>query len=361
MPRPAYRNLSHGRVIIHHEETTVRYLLAFETSCDETAVAVFDLSTGMPRLVGEEISSQTELHKLYGGVVPELASREHLRALPLLTHKLLSEHGLSFQDCGVLAVTQGPGLKGCLLMGIGFAQGISLAHTIPLMGVNHIEGHALSAQMDNPELTPPYLVVIVSGGHTEIHLVEAQGRYRLIARTIDDAAGEAFDKSANLLHFEYPGGPKLAALADTVTATRFVLPRVMREAQGFSFSGLKTAIALRVREQGAALEDPVVRAELAHAIQGAIVEAIAFKVRQAVAEIGVSVVALCGGVAANRALRAALAALPGVRMYAPTLPHCMDNAAMIGYAAGLRILADRDVAQVGQALVPRARWPLEEL
>jgi N6-L-threonylcarbamoyladenine synthase len=339
----------------------VKNLLAIETSCDETAVAVFDLSQSQPRLCAEEISSQIDLHKLYGGVVPELASREHLRALPLLTQKVLGDLQLSFEEIDVVAVTQGPGLKGCLLMGIGFAQGISLAHRIPLLGVNHIEAHALSTQMDNPNLVPPYLTLIVSGGHTEIHVVEAVGQYKLLARTIDDAAGEAFDKSANLLQFDYPGGPKLAALADTVTSSRFVLPRVMRDSAGFSFSGLKTAIALRIREQGEAVSDPVVRAELAHAIQAAIVGALVFKVQQAVTETGISSVALCGGVAANRALRAALGALPGITVYAPNAIHCMDNAAMIGYAAAQRLLTKRCVAQLGQVIDPRARWPLEEL
>lgn len=342
-------------------EAVVSCLLAIETSCDETGVAVFDLSSGAPELIAEEISSQIELHKLYGGVVPELASREHLKALPLLTNKLMSDHSLALTQLRAIAVTQGPGLKGCLLMGIGFAQGLSLAHGIPLLGVNHVEGHALSAQMDNRALQPPYLVLIVSGGHTEIHLVHGVGRYELVARTIDDAAGEAFDKSANLLQFEYPGGPKLAALADTVSASRFALPRVMRESAGFSFSGLKTAIALRIREQGKEAETPAVRAELAHAIQAAIVDALVFKIKHAISVTGVRTIAICGGVAANRALRAELNAMPGVDLYAPTVEHCMDNAAMIGYAGALRILAGAATLAAPAVLDPRARWPIEEL
>lgn len=341
----------------------MKYLLAIETSCDETAVATFELTPSRPRLISEQISSQTELHKLYGGVVPELASREHLQALPLLTAKLLSDSGISSDKLNAIAVTCGPGLKGCLLMGIGFAKGLSLAHQIPVLGINHIEGHALSAQLDNPELEFPYLAVIVSGGHTEIQILHDVGRYQLIARTIDDAAGEAFDKSANLLKFEYPGGPKLAALADTVSATRFSLPRVMKDAEGFSFSGLKTAIALRVREQGVAVSDPTIRAELAHAIQSAIVEALVRKVDHAVRATGIHRVAICGGVAANRALRAALAGLVGVTIYAPAMQHCMDNAAMIGYAAALRLRKGSNVsgADLNISLEPRARWPLEDL
>ena len=341
----------------------MKYLLAIETSCDETAVAAFELTASAPRLISEEISSQTDLHKLYGGVVPELASREHLQALPVLTNKLLSDSGISSNQIDAIAVTCGPGLKGCLLMGIGFAKGLSLAHGIPVIGINHIEGHALSAQLDNPELKFPYLAVIVSGGHTEIQILHDVGSYQLIARTIDDAAGEAFDKSANLLKFEYPGGPKLAALADTVSATRFSLPRVMRDSEGFSFSGLKTAISLRVREQGAAIAEPEIRAELAHAIQLAIVEALVRKVEQAVRSTGIQRVAICGGVAANRALRAALAGLAGVTIYAPAMRHCMDNAAMIGYAAALRLQKGCNVCSTDSnlSLEPRARWPLEEL
>ena len=333
----------------------MKHLLAIETSCDETAVAAFDLAPESPALLGELVSSQTELHKLYGGVVPELASREHLRHLPLLTGKLLAQLELGIESIDAIAVTRGPGLKGALLMGIGFAKGLALARGIPILGVNHIEAHVLSAKLDNPELRFPYLSLVVSGGHTEIHLVTGVGEYRLLARTSDDAAGEAFDKSANLLGFDYPGGPKLAALADTVTSSRFKLPRVMRESEGFSFSGLKTAISLLIRDQGEGA-DPVVRAELAHAIQRAIVDALVFKVEQSVRETGVKSVALCGGVAANKTLRAALSGMPGVALFCPSQLHCMDNAGMIGYLGALRM---RRGERSGFEIEALARWPIE--
>ena len=332
-------------------------LLAFETSCDETAVAVV---TGekAPHVVAEKVLSQTDLHKLYGGVVPELASREHLKALPLLTEEALLRAGATITDIEAVAVTRGPGLKGCLLMGIGFAKGVATARGIPLIGVNHIEGHILSPFIENPELPFPYLAVVVSGGHTEILAIRGLGAYELLARTMDDAAGEAFDKSANLLGFEYPGGPKLATLADSVSTSRFNLPRVMRESESaFSFSGLKTAIALLVKKHRSELADPVIRAELSHAVQGAIIDALMHKVKHAVTTSKITNVALCGGVAANAALRAAVQKLPKVKLFSPATQHCADNAAMIGYAGALRWKRG-DADSLSLDALPR--WPVEE-
>jgi N6-L-threonylcarbamoyladenine synthase len=308
--------------------------------------------------LAEEISSQVELHQDYGGVVPELAAREHMRNLPLLVDKLLGDRGLCLKDCGAIAVTRGPGLKGCLLMGVCFAKGVAVATDTALVGVNHIEGHLLAPLMDNPDLGFPFLALVVSGGHTEIVEVRGLGDYVILARTIDDAAGEAFDKSANLLGFGYPGGAGLAALADARQSSRFKLPRVMRRAKGFSFSGLKTAVAVLVKQHQANLDDPSIKGELAYAIQDAIVDALCFKLKQAIKASGIRRVAVSGGVSANQCLRLRIREMKGVSLYLPSFGHCMDNAAMIGhvgawrYARGDRMPLDADVL---------SRWPVEEI
>lgn len=337
--------------------------LAVETSCDETAVALVESGPGSPvRVVCEEVSSQTQIHELYGGVVPELAAREHLRNLPLMFDALLRKAGLGLRDIDLIAATRGPGLKGCLLIGLDFAKGVALAKERPLLGVNHIEGHVLVPMLDNPELRFPYLALIVSGGHTEIVEARGVGDYTIVARTNDDAAGEAFDKSANLLGLSYPGGAKLAALADSVEGEipkEFSLPSVMRSAEGFSFSGLKTAIALLVkRQQKLISENPAARAFLAKSIQNAIVSALIDKVERALERTGIMQVAISGGVSANRALREAANSLPGVKVYHPNMLHCMDNAAMIGYTALLRFSSgERNSLEIGAI----SRWPVEEM
>jgi len=334
------------------------YLLAIESSCDETAAALFELTErgSAPRLLAEEVASQVELHQAYGGVVPELAAREHMQSLPLLTEKVLSGQGLTLRDCDVLAVTRGPGLKGCLLMGVCFAKGVCVASGARLVGVNHIEGHLLAPCMDNPELRYPFLGLVVSGGHTEIVLVKGFGAYELIARTLDDAAGEAFDKSANLLGYPYPGGAALAAEADQAAGSRFRLPRVMRSTAGFSFSGLKTAIAVLIQKHRNELSDPVLRGELAYAIQDAIVDTLCFKVKQAMKVTGITSVAVSGGVAANAYLRKKLAQLKGVKLYLPGPGHCLDNAAMVGYVGALRFERG-ECMDLGADV--RSRWPVE--
>ena len=333
-------------------------VLGIETSCDESAAAVLDYSGNRPRLVCEEISSQFEVHKAYGGVVPELASREHLRNLPLLLDQLLRKCGLTLDDLALIAVTCGPGLKGCLLMGISFAKGLALPAGKPLMGVNHIEAHLLAACLDNPDLRYPFLSLVVSGGHTEIHEVHGLGKYRLVARTMDDAAGEAFDKSANLLGYDYPGGAALAELADSCAGSDIRLPRVMREAEGFSFSGLKTAISLMIEKKRELLSEPAVKASLAWAVQEAIVDALVFKLRQALKACGMKRLALAGGVSANRYLRERVQALKGVDVYFPGMQHCMDNAAMVAHAAALRFAAGE---RSGFELEARSSWPVESM
>jgi N6-L-threonylcarbamoyladenine synthase len=336
------------------------YVLGIETTCDETAAALLEFADdGKARVVSEEISSQSEVHEQYGGVVPELASREHLTNLPLVLESVMRRASLELSDCSCIGVTQGPGLKGCVLMGFGFARALALATGVPIVGVNHIEGHVFAPCLDNPELETPFLSMVVSGGHTEIHEVHAIGDYRLVARTMDDAAGEAFDKSANLLGFNYPGGPKLAALADTSSDMGFKLPKVMRESEGFSFSGLKTAISLLISRNKIELEkDPELKGGIAWAIQNAIVDTLCHKLQEAVRRTGIRRVSVTGGVSANRCLRARVQALPGVKAFFPLPAHSVDNAAMIAYVAGLRF-------QNGERMDMRSevysRWPLEEM
>ena len=335
----------------------MRYLLGIETSCDDTGAAVVSLAEdGLVQAISEVLSSQTDMHQLYGGVVPELAAREHLSSLPVVISQALDQAGLEIAQLSAIGVTRGPGLKGCLLVGLNFAKAFSLARQIPLIAVNHIEAHIYAAQLDNPELRPPFLALVVSGGHTEIHVVRALGQYELIARTVDDAAGEAFDKSANLLGFSYPGGAKLAALADTVAGSEFRLPRVMRKAEGFSFSGLKTAIALLVRQQGHQLSDQAAKASLAFAIQEAIVDALIFKLKQAVNRTGIRQIAVTGGVSANQFLRCRLSSWKQVQVYFPELKHCVDNGANTAYLAAKRFAAGETSDLAVTAL---ARWPIE--
>lgn len=336
-------------------------ILGIETSCDETAVSVLELSDGHAvRIIFEEISSQSDIHKEYGGVVPELASREHLRNLPLLLEQARKQTGIDFADLDLIGVTRGPGLKGCLLIGICTAQAISDACSLPCLGINHIEGHILSAKLDNPSLEFPYLCMVVSGGHTEIHVVRDVGNYQLIARTIDDAAGEAFDKSANLLNLEYPGGPKLAALADSVQKSRYKLPRVMRDAGAFSFSGLKTAVSLLVKSESENLSQPECRAELAYAVQDAIVRELVEKIQQAMKSTRLQKIAIAGGVSANRCLRQRTSEISGAETYFAKPVHCVDNAAMVAYAAALRSKFGTEVPP-SQILSPLSRWPVEEI
>ncbi len=335
-------------------------VLAIETSCDETAIALLEAGATV-RVVHEQISSQIVIHEQYGGVVPELAAREHLRNLPLMLHEMMGRKEVSLDALDLIAVTRGPGLKGCLLIGLDFAKGLAVGKSKPLIGVNHIEGHVLAPMLDNPALQFPYVALIVSGGHTEILEVRGVGNYRLLARTIDDAAGEAFDKSANLLGLAYPGGAKLAALADGASGTvprEFELPKVMRDSDAFSFSGLKTAIALLIRRQQSLLSNPEAKALLAKSIQAAIVTTLVEKLEGAVRQTGITQVAVSGGVSANKALRAAVSAIPGVTAYLPAPVHCMDNAAMIGYTAIMRYGAgERGSLNMGAL----GRWPVEEM
>lgn len=334
-------------------------VLGIESSCDETGLALVRLNTesGTATLQGEVLASQVSLHERYGGVVPELASREHMRNIPILFEQLLAQAGVQLADIDGIGVTAGPGLKGCLLIGVTFAMGLRAVRHVPLFPVNHIEAHIMSGEMHYPTLRPPYLALVVSGGHTEIILVEGLGRYTCLARTRDDAAGEAFDKSANLLGLHYPGGATLAGLADAANGSqRFSLPRIGREIAGFSFSGLKTAVLLLVQKHAELCRaDPAARGEICWVIQDAIVDALVHKTVREVKAHRVPLL-VCGGVSANKELRRRLeASCPAV--FVPPLQHCVDNGAMIAY------LAARHMAHGHKppAMDIHSRWPVEEL
>ena len=333
-------------------------VLGIETSCDETGLALVEIGADNSFAVrGEVLASQVSLHEQYGGVVPELASREHMRSLPALSEELFRTTGCTLADIHAIAVTCGPGLKGCLLIGVTFAQGLQLSTGLPLIPVNHIEGHILSAELHHPELKAPYLALVVSGGHTELVRVDGVGHYTIVHRTQDDAAGEAFDKSANLLKLPYPGGPRLAALADTVATSRFTLPKVAREISDFSFSGLKTAVMLLIQRNAALLEsEPAALAEIAWAIQNAILDPLVVKTSREVKRSGLPLV-VCGGVSANRALRERLRNECGEKVYVPPMKHCVDNGAMIAYTAA-RYLHEKLPLP---PLEIHSRWPVEGL
>lgn len=336
-------------------------ILGIETSCDETAVAVLSSNEAGTNfaLCAEVVSSQIKLHEAYGGVVPELASREHLKNLPIVLDQVLKEAQCELNDIELIAVTRGPGLKGCLLIGLDFAQGLALAHSISIIGVNHIEGHLLSPLYEDPSISFPYLGLIVSGGHTEIVRVDGVGRYSLIARSADDAAGEAFDKAAALLGFSYPGGPQLAKLADTSKNNIFSLPKVMREAEGFSFSGLKTAISLLIKKNKDALaSDEELRAKLCAAIQDSIVDALCYKLKKAIKETSIRTVCVGGGVSANQCLRRSIQAIKGVTTHFPALKYCTDNGVMIAHTGALRFMRGERM-ELGADV--KSRWPVWEV
>ena len=335
-------------------------ILAIESSCDESAVALAKVSsTHGFSLIDHKISSQIEVHQLYGGVVPEIASREHLKNIPIIIEQLCEDAQLGLTDVDLIAVTRGPGLKGCLLIGLGVAQGIAAAINKPVYGINHIEGHVLAPLMENSELKFPFLELIVSGGHTELLVVRAVGEYQILARTMDDAAGEAFDKSAHLLGFPYPGGAALAQLADSAVNKSYKLPKVMREHQDFSFSGLKTAIYQLVRKHQTVLNsDSSQRAEFCAAIQDAIIDTLLHKVRLAIEKTGIRQIAVSGGVAANKSLRARIKDLKGAESFFPSPIFCTDNAAMIAFVASQRLLNNK----LEQASIEvLSRWPVEEI
>ena len=332
-------------------------VLAIESSCDESAAAVLDARAG---LLAHELFSQIELHRSYGGVVPELASRDHVRRLLPLVQRALQRAGTGASDLHGVAYTAGPGLIGALLTGAALARSLAYAWGLPAIGVHHLEGHLLAPLLE-PEPPPfPHLALLVSGGHTLLIEVAGIGRYRVLGASRDDAAGEAFDKSAKLLGLPYPGGPQLAQIAADGRAGAFTFPRPMLDRAGleFSFSGLKTAVrhALQGREL-----TPQLRADVARAVQEAIVDTLIVKALRALEYTGLTSLVVSGGVSANHLLRerlSAAAARAGARVYYPRIEFSTDNAAMIA-VAGLKRLAagQRD----GLAIAARAQWPLESL
>jgi len=331
-------------------------VLGIETSCDETAAAVYDGSAG---LLAHEVYSQVELHAAYGGVVPELASRDHLRKLLPLLEKVLDEAGGSATIDGV-AYTSGPGLVGALLVGAAVARGLAYGWKVPCLGVHHMEGHLLAPLLEQDPPGFPFVALLVSGGHTLLALVHGVGRYELLGSSVDDAAGEAFDKTAKLLGLGYPGGPQLAALAERGRPGAFAFPRPMTDRPGldFSFSGLKTAVVVALR--GRHLDDQT-RADAARGFEEAVVDTLVIKAGRALEATGARVLVVAGGVGANRRLRARMLAMGernGVRVVYPRAEFCTDNAAMIALLGHLRLAAgERD----GLAIRARARWPMTEL
>ncbi|ROR34181.1 tRNA (adenosine(37)-N6)-threonylcarbamoyltransferase complex transferase subunit TsaD [Inmirania thermothiophila] len=331
--------------------------LGIETSCDETGVAVYELGRG---LLAQALHSQAAVHARYGGVVPELASRDHVRRLPALVRQALAEAGLSPSGLDGVAYTAGPGLIGALLVGAAFGRALAWSLGVPAVAVHHLEGHLLAPLLEPDPPAFPFVALLVSGGHTQLLAVAGVGRYRLLGESRDDAAGEAFDKTAKLLGLGYPGGPALAALADRGRPGRFRFPRPMTDRPGldFSFSGLKTHALYTLREAGG---DEQTRADIACAFQEAVVETLVIKCRRALRATGFRRLVVAGGVGANRALREALDALAraeGVRVHYPRPAFCTDNGAMIALAGCLRLAAGE---AAGLEVEARPRWPVEAL
>ncbi len=341
-------------------------VLGFESSCDETGVALVETRPGgAPRLLAEALHSQVDMHAAFGGVVPELASRDHIRRVLPLATLVLAEAQCSLAEVDVVAYTRGPGLAGALLVGAGVAVALAAALGKPALGIHHLEGHLLSPFLadDAPEF--PFTALLVSGGHTQLMDVQGVGRYTLLGETIDDAAGEAFDKSAKLLGLGYPGGPALARLADSGNPQAFALPRPLLHSKDldFSFAGLKTAVLTQARKLGDTLIDNV-RADLAASTQAAIVDVLVAKSLKALRETQSRRLVVAGGVGANLRLREKLnagAAKMGARVHYPPLALCTDNGAMIALAAALRLQHGLATLQVDGAFDVRPRWPLDQL
>ena len=340
-------------------------VLGFESSCDETGVALVEAhAQGTPRLLAEALHSQVEMHAAFGGVVPELASRDHIRRVLPLARQVLQQAGCNLAGLDAIAYTRGPGLAGALLVGAGVAVALATALGKPAWGVHHLEGHLLSPFLADPAPEFPFVALLVSGGHTQLMQVQAVGRYALLGETIDDAAGEAFDKSAKLLGLGYPGGPALAALAETGDPAAFALPRPLLHSGDldFSFAGLKTAVLTQHRKLGAAPSSQVL-ADLAASAQAAIVDVLVAKSLKALRSSGGRRLVVAGGVGANRLLRQRLdagAARMGAHVHYPPLSLCTDNGAMIALAAALRWQCSLVGAGDSGAFDVRPRWPLGE-
>jgi len=331
--------------------------LGIETSCDETAVALYDSEAG---LLAHRLHSQVDLHRAYGGVVPELASRDHIRKLPLLIRDVLERAGTDPATIDGVAYTAGPGLIGALMVGASVASSLAFSWRVPVLGVHHMEGHLLAPMLEDDPPEFPFVALLVSGGHTMLVAVEAIGRYQILGETLDDAAGEAFDKTAKLLDLPYPGGPALARLAESGRDGRYRFPRPMLQKPtcDFSFSGLKTAVVVATRD---AVLDDQERADVALAFEQAVVDTLAGKCLRALGETGASRLVVAGGVGANKRLRERLGAEMsklGGRLFYPRVEFCTDNGAMIALVGALRLAAGQVDAD---GPVARARWPLDSL
>lgn len=340
-------------------------ILGIESSCDETGVALVEAQqSGVPKLLADALHSQVEMHQAYGGVVPELASRDHIRRVLPLARSVLDNAHADVSDIDVVAYTRGPGLAGALLVGAGVACALGAALGKPVLGVHHLEGHLLSPFLsaDPPEF--PFVALLVSGGHTQLMRVDGVGHYELLGETIDDAAGEAFDKTAKLLGLGYPGGPALSKLAEQGDAKAFKLPRPLLHSGDldFSFAGLKTAVLTQAKKLGGELEAR--KADLAASTQAAIVEVLVRKSLDALERSAMNRLVVAGGVGANKLLRSELNAMAkrrNVRVHYPELHLCTDNGAMIAMAAALRLQSGVEKATEVYAFDVKPRWPLNEL
>jgi N6-L-threonylcarbamoyladenine synthase len=336
-------------------------VLGIETSCDETGVAVYDAAKGgSAGLLAHAVYSQIALHAEYGGVVPELASRDHVRKLLPLIRQTLADAGLRVSDIDGVAYTAGPGLIGALLVGAGVARSLAWALDVPAIGVHHMEGHLLAPLLEENPPAPPLVALLVSGGHTQLVQVDAIGRYRLLGETLDDAAGEAFDKTAKLMDLPYPGGPQLAAIAAQGVPGRFRFSRPMTDRPGldFSFSGLKTQVLLAWQQSD---QSPQTRADIARAFEDAVVDTLAIKCERALDAAGCNTLVVAGGVGANQRLRARLTEMctrRGGRACFPRPALCTDNGAMIAFAGALRLAAGQHEEAAIRA-VPR--WDMASL
>ena len=336
-------------------------VLGIETSCDETGVAIYDSEQG---LLAHALHSQVELHAEYGGVVPELASRDHIRYLLPLADRAFTEAGINKQQLDGVAFTSGPGLVGALMVGASTARALAMTLDVPAVAVHHMEGHLLAPMLEDEAPPFPFIALLVSGGHTLLAEVRGVGEYRILGESLDDAAGEAFDKTAKLLGLGYPGGPVLAKLAQRGIAGHYRFPRPMTDRPGldFSFSGLKTfTLNTWLNEQKQGNDDEQTKANISRAFEEAVVDSLKIKCRRAVQQTGIKTLVVAGGVGANLSLRAELKkmmAKEGGKLFYPRIEFCTDNGAMIAYVGCLRLQAGQHEPLIINA---RARWPMDQL
>jgi N6-L-threonylcarbamoyladenine synthase len=340
-------------------------VLGIESSCDETGIAIYDSEMG---LLADVLYSQVDIHSKYGGVVPELASRDHIRKTLPLIQEVMTNAACTSNDIDGLAYTAGPGLSGALLVGASIGRALGMTWDIPTIGVHHMEGHLLAPLLEEKGPSFPFVALLVSGGHTQLVEVESIGAYRLIGESLDDAAGEAFDKVAKMLGLPYPGGPQIAQLAESGEAGRFKFPRPMTNRPGldFSFSGLKTftlntILDLLDGDTDTTTIDQQSKADIAHAFQEAVVDTMRIKCQRAIQQTGMKTLVIAGGVSANTRLREVLSVMAekeGGQIYYPRLQYCTDNGAMIAYAGCQRLLAGQ---HDDLTILAKPRWPLDQL